>query len=115
MSPGAEKGGSVVVYDFITQYVIYFMGLKPNPIQFYQHDWWHVFSCQNLGKNACLSIVFVILSYIYEETRFPIANCFLGTEANVLLRIFYYNALGAFYEALVQRTGGYTNLLQGCA
>ena len=26
MSPGAEKGGSLVVYDFITQYVIYFMG-----------------------------------------------------------------------------------------
>ena len=26
MSPGAEKGGSVVVYDFITQYVIHFMG-----------------------------------------------------------------------------------------
>ena len=25
-SPGAEKGGSVVVYGFITQYVIYFMG-----------------------------------------------------------------------------------------
>ena len=26
MSPGAEKSGSVVVYDFIKQYVIYFMG-----------------------------------------------------------------------------------------
>ena len=26
MTPGTEKGGSVVVYDFITQYVIYFMG-----------------------------------------------------------------------------------------
>ena len=25
MSPGAEMGGSVVVYYFITQYVIYFM------------------------------------------------------------------------------------------
>ena len=36
---------------------------------------------------------------------------FPGTEANVLLRIFYYNALGAFFEAFVQRTGGYTNLL----
>ena len=39
MSLGAEKGGSVVVYGFITQYVIYFMGKKPDPIQFYQHDW----------------------------------------------------------------------------
>ena len=38
---------------------------------------------------------------------------FLGIEANVLLRIFYYNALGAFFESLVQRTGGCTNLLQG--
>ena len=26
MSPGAQKRGSVVVYDFITQFVIYFMG-----------------------------------------------------------------------------------------
>ena len=38
MSPSAEKGGSLAVYDFITQYAIYFMGLEPNPIQFYQHD-----------------------------------------------------------------------------
>ena len=36
---------------------------------------------------------------------------FLGTKANVLLRISYYNALGAFFEALVQRTGDNTNLL----
>ena len=39
---------------------------------------------------------------------------FLGIEANVLLRIFYYNALGAFFESLVQHTGGCTNLLHGC-
>ena len=31
---------------------------------------------------------------------------FLDTEVNVLLRIFYYNALREFFEALVQRTGG---------
>ena len=47
MSPSAEKGGSLAVYDFITQYAIYFMGLEPNPIQFSYHDRWHVFSCQN--------------------------------------------------------------------
>ena len=40
---------------------------------------------------------------------------FLDIEANVLLRIFYYNALGTFLEALVQRTGCYTNLLQGAS
>ena len=34
MSPSAEKGGIIAVYDFITQYAIYFMGKKPNPIQF---------------------------------------------------------------------------------
>ena len=39
---------------------------------------------------------------------------YLGTESNVLLSIFYYNTPGAFFEAFVQRTGGYTNLLQGC-
>ena len=38
-------------------------------------------------------------------------HLFLGIEANVLLRIFYYNLLGAIFEALLQRTGGYTNLL----
>ena len=26
LSPSAEKGGSIEVYDFITQYEIYFMG-----------------------------------------------------------------------------------------
>ena len=26
MSPGAEKGGNIAVYDFITQYASYFMG-----------------------------------------------------------------------------------------
>ena len=41
------------------------------------------------------------------------SSSFLGIEATVLLRIFYYNALGAFFESLVQRTGGCTNLLQG--
>ena len=26
LSPRAEKGGNIAVYDFITQYAIYFMG-----------------------------------------------------------------------------------------
>ena len=38
MSPSAEESGSLAVYDFVTQYAIYFMGLGPNPIQFYHHD-----------------------------------------------------------------------------
>ena len=58
--------------------------------------------------------IFIYLLINIQETRFLIANYFLGIEANVLLRIFYYNALGAFFESLVQRTGGCINLLQGC-
>ena len=57
----------------------------------------------------CYSIIYLGINI--QETQFPIANFFLGTEANVLLRIIYYNAPGASFEALVQRTGGYTNLL----
>ena len=36
---------------------------------------------------------------------------FLGKLANVLLRNFYYNALGAFFDALIQRTDGCTEFL----
>ena len=36
---------------------------------------------------------------------------FLGKLANVLLRNFYYNALGAFFDALLQRTDGCTEVL----
>ena len=36
---------------------------------------------------------------------------FLGKLANVLLRNFYYNALGAFFDALIQRTDGCTEIL----
>ena len=36
---------------------------------------------------------------------------FLGKLANVLLRKFYYNALGAFFDALIQRTDGCTEFL----
>ena len=31
---------------------------------------------------------------------------FLGKLANVFIEEFYYNALGAFFDALIQRTGG---------
>ena len=34
----------------------------------------------------------------------------LGKLAKVLLRIFYYNALGAYFDALIQRTDGCTNV-----
>ena len=36
---------------------------------------------------------------------------FLGKLVNVLLKNFYYNALGAFFDALVQRTDGCTDFL----
>ena len=35
---------------------------------------------------------------------------FLGKLANVLLSNFYYNALGAFFDALIQRTDGSTGI-----
>ena len=59
------------------------------------------------------SFCYIIICFMYKHSRNTISDrhFFLGTEANVLLRIFYYNALGVFFEALVQRTGGYTNLL----
>ena len=62
------------------------------------------------------SFCYIIINLLIniQETRFPISSFFLGIEANVLLRIFYYNALGAFFESLVQRTGCCTNLFQGC-
>ena len=52
-----------------------------------------------------------IFGELILKTRFPITYFFLGNKAKVLLRIFYYNALGAFFEALIQRTDGCTNLL----
>ena len=45
------------------------------------------------------------------KTRFSITIFFLGNEAKFVLRVFYYNALGAFFEALIQRTDGCTHLL----
>ena len=36
---------------------------------------------------------------------------FLGKLADVLLKEFYYNALGAFFKALIQRTDGCTEVL----
>ena len=36
---------------------------------------------------------------------------FLGRLANVLLRNFYFNALAAFFDALIQRTDGCTEFL----
>ena len=61
------------------------------------------------GHSFCYIVIYLWINI--QETRFPIASFVLGIEANVLLRIFYYNALGAFFESLVQRTGGCTNLL----
>ena len=51
---------------------------------------------------------------IHSRSTISDRQLILGIEANVLLRIFYYNALGAVFESLVQRTGGCTNLLQCC-
>ena len=50
-----------------------------------------------------------LLSYVHEITskkRLPLCVFVLGKLVNVLLRNFYYNALGAFFEMLIQRTDG---------
>ena len=62
-------------------------------------------------KSACLT---QLLSYSHEITskkRLLLCFFFLGKLANVLLRNFYYNALGAFFDALIQRTDGCTEFL----
>ena len=61
-------------------------------------------------EGKCMSEHSFLLYYhifMNKHSRNTISDrqIFLGTKANVLLRIFYYNALGAFFEALVQRTG----------
>ena len=64
-------------------------------------------------KRLCL---FVLLLYVpcYEITskkRLLLWFFFLGKLANVSLRNFYYNALGAFFDALIQRPDGCTEFL----
>ena len=49
------------------------------------------------------------MSYSHEITSKK--RLLLGKVANVLLRNFYYNALGAFFDALIQRTDGCTEFL----
>ena len=46
-----------------------------------------------------------------QKKRLLLWVVFLGELANVLLRNFYYNALGAFFDALIQRTDGCTEFL----
>ena len=66
----------------------------------------------NLRGNCIFEKSFLLYYQIFmnkhSRNMFYDRHFFLGIEANVLLRIFYYNALGAFFEALVQRTGGFT-------
>ena len=65
-------------------------------------------------KSACLSAELALLSYSHEITskkRLLLCLVFLGKLANALLRNFYYNALGAFFDALIQRTDGCTEFL----
>ena len=54
-------------------------------------------------------------SLIFDPSEFKIGLYFgvffLGKLANVLLRNFYYNALRAFFDALIQRTDGCTEFL----
>ena len=55
-----------------------------------------------------------LLSYSHEITskkRLLLWVFFLGKLANVLLRNFYNNALGAFFDAWIQRTDGCTEFL----
>ena len=47
----------------------------------------------------------------YPKNDYYFVFFFLGKLANVLLRNFYYNALGAFFDALIQRTDGCTEFL----
>ena len=114
MSPGAKKRGSVVVNGCITQCDL-FHGLEAKsdtvlPACLPACMVVCVFVLPKFRwKNACLSIVFAIVSYIFmdKHSRNTISDrlFFLGIGANVLLRIFCYNTLGACFEALVQRTG----------
>ena len=41
------------------------------------------------------------LHVITSKKRLPLCIFFLGKLAKVLLRNFYYNALGAFFDALI--------------
>ena len=63
-------------------------------------------------KSACLSAAVVWFPWNnIQKKRLLLCLFFLGKLANVLLWNFYYNALGAFFDALIQRTDGCTEFL----
>ena len=62
-------------------------------------------------KSASLSAAVVIFPWNNNQKTITTLGFFLGKLANVLLRNFYYNALGAFFDALIQRTGCCTEFL----
>ena len=62
-------------------------------------------------KSARLSAAVVIFQRNNIQKTITTLGFFLGKLANVLLRNFYYNALGAFFDALIQRTDGCTEFM----
>ena len=60
-----------------------------------------------MSKRSCCHIPMKL----HPKTITTLFFFILGKLANVLLRIFYYNALEAFFDALIQRTDGCTEFL----
>ena len=60
-----------------------------------------------MSKRSCCHIPMKL----HPKKKITTLFFFLGKVANVLLRNFYYNALGAFFDALIQRTDGCTEFL----
>ena len=62
-------------------------------------------------KSACLSAAVVIFPWNNIQKTITTLFFLFCKLANVLLRKIYYNALGAFFDALIQRTDGCTEFL----
>ena len=114
MTPGAQTTGNIAVYGSVKQLVIKVMVWTANPTKFWSFVVTGVFfqcNCLNWVKYARLSAAVVIFPWNNIQKTITTLFFFLGKLANVLLRNFYYNALGAFFDALIQRTDGCTEFL----
>ena len=101
MKPSPKYLDNIAVYGFITQWVFCFMVTTANPTRVCQHDrdmHFYLLRVPKLGEICTSKHIYLSYGELILKTRFPITNFFLGNEAKVLLRIFYYIALGAFLK-----------------